>query len=207
MSISVSVFLACICVLVLAGEYYTAQNKVDIYDNERQGWEACRLTEPNYFEANAEAVSNCLNNLEKAKENFWVSHPKNQIILLFVLAGLGSAISGYLGVWCVWFVGVGVHRLVRWVKVCLERRDIHIGRDPIREALERQKEKDIVQEVEEIENNIRKPGNGGDSGGREDFVEQVEFLRDEVCSVRSDIEKLSEMQDKKYTPPKDEFVD
>ena len=103
LSISVSVFSACVCVLIMAGEYYTARNKLAIYNNEFQGWEACRQTEPSYFKSNAEAVSACVNNLEEAKNNFWVKHPKNKIIMLFLLAGLGSAISGYMVVWFVWF--------------------------------------------------------------------------------------------------------
>ncbi len=55
LSISVSVFSACICVLLMASEYYSARHKLDIYSKESQGWEACRQTEPTYFEANAEA--------------------------------------------------------------------------------------------------------------------------------------------------------
>ena len=66
LSMCVSVFSACFCVLLMAGEYYTARNKLDIYTNEYQGWEACRQTEPTYYNTNAEAVSICLENLEEA---------------------------------------------------------------------------------------------------------------------------------------------
>ena len=65
LSMCVSVFSACFCVLLMAGEYYTARNKLDIYNKEFQGWEACRQTEPTYFKANTEAVSSCLENLEE----------------------------------------------------------------------------------------------------------------------------------------------
>ncbi len=149
LSICVSVFSACFCVLLMADEYYTARNKLDIYTNEYQGWEACRLTEPNYFKSNAEAVSNCLTNLEEAKGNFWVQLSKSKIIMLFVSAGLGSAIGGYLAVWIFWFTGIGIHRFVRWIKLCFQSKSFRISR--------KNKTNNMVQEVEEPELYIEKP--------------------------------------------------
>ena len=198
LSICVSVFSACFCVLLMAGEYYTARNKLEIYNNEYQGWEACRQTEPTYFKANSDAVSSCLNNLEEAKDNFWVKLPKNKMIGLFVLAGLGSAISGYLAVWSVWFVGSGIYRFIRWIKLCFQSKSFRISR--------KGKDKDIVQEVEVMEYNIEKPVEGKDRANEEELVQQVEMLRDEVCSVRANIEKLSQIQDKRYNTPKDELT-
>ncbi len=196
LSICVSVFSACFCVLLMASEYYTARNKLDIYSKEFQGWEACRQTEPTYFKANAEAVSNCLNNLEEAKNNFWVKLPKNKRTLLFVSAGLGSAIGGYLAIWSVWFAGLGIYRFIRWIKLCFQSKTFRIGRQD--------KDSDIVKEVEELEYHLEKAVEGRERTREEDLERQVEMLRDEVCSVRADIEKLSTIEDCKVDSPKDE---
>jgi len=199
LSICVSVFSACFCVLLMAGEYYTAQHKLDIYNKESQGWEACRQTEPKYFKANAEAVSSCLKNLEEAQSNFWVKLPKTKIIMLFVLAGLGSALGGYLAVWFVWFGGTGVYRFIRWVKICWRGKTFRIGRQD--------KEKDIVKEVEEPqEYHLKKAVEGKERTREEDLEHQVDMLIDEVCSVRADIEKFSTIEDVKYDTPKDELT-
>lgn len=199
LSISVSVFSACICVLLMANEYYTARHKLEIYSKESQGWEACRQTEPTYFKSNAEAVSSCLNNLEEAKSNFWVTLPKNQVIILFVLAGLFSAVGGYLAVWFVWFGGTGVYRFIGWVKLCWRDKTFRIGR--------KDKDKDIVKEVEEPEEyHLKKAVDGKERTREEDLEQQVEMLRDEVCSVRADIDKFSTNEDCKYDTPKDELT-
>jgi hypothetical protein len=181
----------------MAGEYYTAQNKLDIYNNEFQGWEACRQTEPTYFKANADAVSNCLNNLEEAQDNFWVKLSKTKTIVLFILAGLGSAISGYLAVWSVWFASLGIHRFIRWIKFCFKSKSFHISR--------MDKDDDIVKEVEVLEYHIEKAVEGKDKAREEELVQEVEMLKDEVCSVRADIEKLSTTADNKYDIPKNEL--
>lgn len=198
LSICVSVFSACFCVLLMAGEYYTARHKLDIYSKESQGWEACRQTEPNYFKSNAEAVSSCLKNLEEAQGNFWVTLPKNQVIMLFVLAGLGSAIGGYLTVWFVWFCVTGVYRFIGWVKLCWQGKIFGVIRQD--------KDNDIVKEVEEPqEYHLNKAVDGKERTREEDLEHQVEMLRDEVCSVRADIEKFSTIEDDKYDTSKDEF--
>ena len=199
LSISVSVFSACICVLLMANEYYTARHKLDIYSKESQGWEACRKTEPTYFEANAEAVSSCLKNLEEAKNNFWATLPKNQVITLFVLAGLGSAIGGYLAVWSVWFCGTGVYRFIGWVKLCWQRKSFR--------SIHQDKAKDIVKEFEQPEEyHLEKVVERKERTREEDLEHQVEMLREEVCSVRSDLEKFTNNDDCKYDTPKDELT-
>ncbi len=199
LSICVSVFSACFCVLLMAGEYYTARHKLDIYNKEYEGWEACRQTEPTYFKSNAEAVSSCLKNLEEAKGNFWVTLPKNQKIALFVSAGLGSAIGGYLAVWFVWFGGTGVYRFIRWVKLCWQSKTFRIAR--------RNKDNDIVKEFEEPkEYHLNKDIEGKERRREEDLERQVEMLRDEVFSVRADIEKVAKNGDCKYDTPKDDLV-
>jgi hypothetical protein len=184
----------------MAGEYYTARHKLDIYSKESEGWEACRQTEPTYFKSNAEAVSSCQKNLEEAKGNFWVTLPKNQMIGLYVLAGLGSAICGYLAVWSVWFCGTGVYRFIRWVKLCWQSKSFRIGRQ------DKDEDKDIVKEIEELEYHLEKDVERKERTREEDLEHQVEMLRDEVCSVRSDIEKLSQTEDCKYDTPKDELT-
>jgi len=199
LSMCVSVFSACFCVLLMANEYYTARNKLDMYSKEFQGWEACRQTEPTYFEANAEAVSNCLKNLQEAKSNFWATLPKNQVITLFVLAGLGSAIGGYLAVWSVWFCGLGVYRFIGWLKLCWQSKSFSIARQD--------KAQDIVKEFEEPEEyHLEKVVQKKERIYEEDLAHQVEMLREEVCSVRSDLEKYKNNNDCKYDTPKDELT-
>ena len=196
LSICVSVFSACFCVVLMAGEYYTARNKLDIYNNEFQGWEACRQTEPNYYEANVEAVSSCLNNMEEAKDDFWIKLSKAKIIVLFVLAGLVSAIGGYLAFWAAWFAGLGIRRFVRWIKLFYQNKILCIG--------SQDEDEEIVKEVEELEYHIEKTVDANEKINEEELEHQLETLREEVCSVRSDIEKLSTIEDCKYDIPKDE---
>lgn len=195
LSICVSVFSACFCVLLMADEYYTARNKLDIYNNESQGWEACRKTEPTYFNANAEAVRSCQKNLEEAKNNFWVKLPKNKIIVLFASAGLGSAIGGYMAVWSVCFACLGIYRFIRWIKLCIQSKSFRINR--------RDKKKDIFQEVEAREYQIEKAIEGKARTREEELEHQVGMLRDEVCSVRAAIKKLSTIEDCKADSPKE----
>ena len=198
LSICVSVFSACFCVLLMAGEYYTAQHKLDIYNKEFQGWEACRQTEPTYFKSNAEAVSSCLKSLEEAKGNFWVKLPQNQIIMLLVLAGLSSAIGGYLAVWFVWFGGTGIYRFIRWMELFWQSKTFRIGR--------KDKDNDIVKEVEEIEYYLDKAVEGKERTREEELEQQVDIRRDEVSSVHTGIEKFTKDEDCKYDTPKDELV-
>ncbi len=199
LSICVSVFSACFCVLLMAGEYYTAQHKLDIYNKEFQGWEACRQTEQNYFKANSEAVNSCMKNLEEAQSNFWVTLPKTKVIVLFVLSGLRSAIGGYMAVWFVWFGGIGLYRFIGWVKLCWQNKTFRIGSQG--------KAKDIVEEVEEPEEyHIEKDVQRKERTREEDLEHQIEMLREEVCSVRADMEKLTKNDDCKYDTPKDELI-
>ena len=129
-----------------------------------------------------------MNNLEKAKNNFWVKHPKNKIIMLFVLAGLGSAISGYLVVWAVWFGGLGIYKFIGWTKLCIGNKGFRIRSG--------QKDKDdIVQGAEKPEYQMYKPDEGIDQSREEELIHQVEMLRDEVFSVGSNIDKLSQPEE------------
>ena len=59
LAIGVSVILACVSVLLMAGEYHSARFNLDTYDREYQGWQACRQMKPAYYEENKDAVSSC----------------------------------------------------------------------------------------------------------------------------------------------------
>ena len=67
---------ACICVLLIAGEYHSARSKVNLHNSEVQGWEACRQANPDYYRASEQSVSSSKKNLAEARGNFWVRIPK-----------------------------------------------------------------------------------------------------------------------------------
>jgi hypothetical protein len=114
-----SVACACVCVLLIAGEYHSARFKLDTYEREYQGWEAFGKTNTAYFEANQEAVSSCRKNLNEARDNFWVKLPRTHVVGLFAAAGLGSAAGAYVATWVVvWLGGTGVCRFTRWLAMC-----------------------------------------------------------------------------------------
>lgn len=101
LAICASVVAACICVLLISGDYHSAHFKKDTYDRELRGWEACRQTNPAYYKANEQAVNTCLMNLNEAKSNFWVKIPKTQWVGILILAVLASACAGYFATWLV----------------------------------------------------------------------------------------------------------
>lgn len=118
-----SVACACVCVLLIAGQYHTARFQLDTYEREYQGWEAFQKTNPAYFEANTEAVQSCRKSLTEARDNFWVKLPETHVAGLFVVAGLGSAAVGYLVTWIVlWLPGVALSRFARWLALYFERK-------------------------------------------------------------------------------------
>ncbi len=122
LAICASGILASFCILLMAGECQSARYRLEIHNREFQGWEACKQTKPAYFEDNAEAVTSCIKALNEARENFWVKIPKMQLAGVFLLAGVGSAISGYLITWLVvWFGGSGIYRFIRWLGRCFQR--------------------------------------------------------------------------------------
>jgi hypothetical protein len=115
LAISASVISACVCVLLMAGEYHSARFNLDTYDREYEGWQACRQVKPAYYEENQEAVSSCLTSLEAARDNFWLKRSTAQLAGLFIIGGLSSAAGGYGATWMlVWLIGVGCHKIVRW---------------------------------------------------------------------------------------------
>lgn len=118
-----SVACACVCVLLIAGQYHTARFQLDAYEREYQGWEAFQKTNPAYFEANAEAVKSCRRSLNEAQSSFWVKLAKTQVVGLFVAAGLGSAAVGYLVTWVIlWLPGMALRRFARWLVLSFERK-------------------------------------------------------------------------------------
>jgi len=126
LAICVSGILACFCILLIAGEHQSARYRLEIHSQEFQGWEACKQTKPAYFKDNAEEVTSCIKALNEARDNFWVKIPKVQLAGLFVLAGVGGAISGYLTTWLVvWFGGLSIYRFIRWLAFCFRRHSEH----------------------------------------------------------------------------------
>lgn len=114
LAICASVISACICVLLMAGEYQSARFELDACNREIQGWEACRQTQPTYYEANSDTVRLCSTNLEQARANFWVKLPKSQLIGLLAAGGLASATAAYLAVYSVvWLVGIAISRFTK----------------------------------------------------------------------------------------------
>ena len=114
LAISASVVSACICVLLISGDYHSAHYKMDTYERELQGWEACRQTNPAYFKANEQAVNSCLTNINETRSNFWVKIPKAQWVGILILAGLTSASAGYIATWVVvWLAGFILYEVVR----------------------------------------------------------------------------------------------
>ena len=126
LAICASGISASFCILLMAGEYQSARYRLEIHSREFQGWAACKQTKPAYFKDNTEAVTSCINGLNEARDNFWIKIPKAQLAGLFVLAGVGGAISGYLVTWIVvWFVGSGIYRFIRWLGLCFRRHSEH----------------------------------------------------------------------------------
>lgn len=113
-AMSVGVISAIICILLITRSYSSARSKLDTYNLEVRGWEACRQMNPSYFAACKETVSLSRKNLDEARNNFWMKLSKAQFTGLFVLITLGSGIGGYLVTWAVlWFVGLSIHRYIR----------------------------------------------------------------------------------------------
>lgn len=110
---------ACHCVLSLADKYHRAQYRLNLCEQELQGWEACRVAKPVFFRENAEAVSNCLRDLAKAKDDFWASLGTGQLAGLYVLAGLAGAVGGCLVTWAIFkFAGLAVGKFIWfWARV------------------------------------------------------------------------------------------
>lgn len=122
LAVCAGIFCAWCCVLLLAGEYQSARRKLDVSKQELQTWEACRNTKPSYYKSNIEAVSACLKNYNEARDNRWMSLPKEQLIGLFVLAAVVSALGAGLATWAViWLICLSVYRFIRLMAFCFLR--------------------------------------------------------------------------------------
>lgn len=123
LAIIAGISCACYGVLLVADDYYRAQNKLNVCKENVEGWEACRKMKPEFYEANAEAVSTSLRNLSEAEKNFWVNLPKNRLVGFYALAGLAGAIGGGLITWAIlWFAGLTIYEMLRWFAlVCCGR--------------------------------------------------------------------------------------
>jgi hypothetical protein len=103
----------------MAGEYNSARHKLNVHEEEVQAWEACRQTKPSYFRNNSEAVGSCLKKYNEARENPWMSLPKDRLIGIFVLAALGSTVVGSLVTWIVLWLGyLIIYRFIRGLVLC-----------------------------------------------------------------------------------------
>jgi len=106
---------ACICVLLISGEYHSARSKFEIHSGEVQGWEACRQANPSYYNASEKAVGSSLESLAESQGNFWVRMPKVKLVGFLALGGLGSAALGYLATWAVILLGrSGIQGFLRY---------------------------------------------------------------------------------------------
>jgi len=114
LAILASIFCASCCVLSLGFKYQAARTKLKIYMQDLEGWDACRKTSPAIFRENAETVTECIRNLDAARQNFWVNRPTGQLVVLFVLAGLTGAVGAYGAVWAVlWYGPLTICRFIR----------------------------------------------------------------------------------------------
>lgn len=105
LAICAGMTLACVCVLLIKGEYDSARSKLEIHSREVQGWEACRQSNPTYYQASEEAVSSSRESLAESQSNFWVKVPNVKLAGFLALGGLGSAAFGYLATWAVILLG------------------------------------------------------------------------------------------------------
>ncbi|TKJ34316.1 MAG: hypothetical protein CEE38_18610 [Planctomycetes bacterium B3_Pla] len=121
LAICAGTIAACTCVLIIADKYHSAQSKFNAHLQESQGWEAFRRTKTDYFKAHEEEANNSKKNLEEAKSNFWVQRPKQELVGIFALVGVGSALAGYLAVWIVAMICyVCVRTLFRGLVFCIK---------------------------------------------------------------------------------------
>ena len=105
LAICAGITSACICVLLIAGEYHSARSKFDVHSREVEGWEACRQANPSYYKASEKAVSSSMESLAESQGNFWVKMPKVKLAGFLALGGVGSAALGYLATWAVVLLG------------------------------------------------------------------------------------------------------
>jgi hypothetical protein len=104
-AVCAGITFACICVLLIAGEYHSAHSKFDVHSREVEGWEACRQANPSYYKASEKSVNSSRESLAESQGNFWVRVPKARLAGFLAVGGLGSAALGYLATWAVVLLG------------------------------------------------------------------------------------------------------
>ena len=102
------VFCISVCVLLVSDQYHDAKNRVEIFRQELDGWNACRITEPEYYSSNVEEVDRCVAGLVEANKNFWVNLPKHHIIGIFVGVALVGGIVGSFAGWLLLIISVKI---------------------------------------------------------------------------------------------------
>jgi len=109
-----AVICAVVCVLLIAKKHSSARSKIDAYQLEVQGWEACRRTNPSYFATCKDSASLSQKNLDEAQSSFWINLPKAQLAGFLVLAALSSGTGGYFITRAVFWLGsLGVCRVIK----------------------------------------------------------------------------------------------
>jgi hypothetical protein len=109
-----AVICAVVCILLIAKKHSSARSKIDAYQLEVQGWEACRRTNPSYFATCKDAASLSQKNLDEAQSNFWINLPKAQLAGFLILAASASGTGGYFTTRAVFWLGsLGVCRFIK----------------------------------------------------------------------------------------------
>ncbi len=91
--------------------------------------------------------------------------------------------------WIFWFGGSSVYKFIGWTKHCIEDKGFHIRIS--------KKDKGIIKKpkAENLEYQMYKPYEETDKKREEELIHQVEMLRDEVFSVGSNIDKLTQNEE------------
>jgi hypothetical protein len=111
------------CIMWINDRYSEARHKLNVSIEAAEGWEACRLMKPEFYQANTETASLSLKNVNQAKKDFWVRLSKTQLIGVYLAAGSLGAITGFLTVWIILlYSSMAVYGLFHWLYVSLLNR-------------------------------------------------------------------------------------
>ena len=118
LAVVTGVICASFCVMWIADKYFWAHRKLDVCEEAAEGWEACRLMKPEFYKANSEAVRLSLENVNQAKQNFWVRLSRGQLIGLYLVAGSLGASGGFLVTWIfLLYCSMALRELFRWLSL------------------------------------------------------------------------------------------
>ncbi len=131
LAVVAGVICASFCVMWIADKYFWAHRKLDVCKEAAEGWEACRLMKPEFYKANSEAVRLSLENVNQAKQNFWVRLSGGQLIGLYLIAGSLGATGGFLIAWIfLLYCGMALHELCRWLSFGILNRTGNRAKNP-----------------------------------------------------------------------------